>query len=198
MSKGSLYSIGYSGFANNVEGFIDMLNRYRINVLIDVRSSPYSAYFSEFNKDNLERVLKENGIYYRNYAAEFGARQEERKLYPEGYLSFELFSKTDAFREGMQKVITGTNAGYSMAFMCAEKEPVTCHRAILVARAFYEDGYPVTHILPNGDTKTQTDIEDELLQMNPPTLFDDSEIDSLVLAYRKQNEKIGFKLEDLK
>ena len=198
MVDGSLFSIGYSGFAKNVDGFIEVLKRYVIHVLIDVRSSPYSTYLPEFNKENLELALKENGIYYRNYASEFGARQSDRRLYPNGYLDFELFSKTDIFLSGKSKVIKSVNKGYNLAFMCAEKEPVTCHRAILVSRVFHEAGYPVNHILPNGSTKSQSDVEYELLQLNPPTMFDNPEIDSLVLAYRKQNEKIGFKLEDLK
>ena len=69
----TLYTIGYSGFL--VEEFIDALKKNNINAVIDVRSSPYSQFFSDYNKEPLEKTLKKEGIFYRNYSKEFGARQ---------------------------------------------------------------------------------------------------------------------------
>lgn len=197
MKTGSIFSIGYSSFGNDAAQMIEILNEHEINVLIDVRSSPYSSYYTAFNKENLELSLKKENIYYRNYAKEFGARQEDLDLYPFGYLDFERFSKTDEFKSGVTRVENSLAHGYNVVFMCSEKEPVSCHRAILVTRAFSNLGYQITHLLPEKKSKTQADIETELLQMHPRSLFDDFNEDEIVLAYRKQNEKIGFHMEDL-
>ncbi len=75
----TIYSIGYSGFL--ISDFISTLQKNKITLLVDVRSQPYSQYFSDYNKENLEQILKSKGIYYRSYAKEFGARQDERKYY---------------------------------------------------------------------------------------------------------------------
>ena len=79
-NKGKVYTIGYSGFPE-IDEFIAILQSFKINVLIDVRSSPYSSYYDAYNKENIEATLKKAGIYYRNYAREFGARQEKCTCY---------------------------------------------------------------------------------------------------------------------
>lgn len=75
----TIYTIGYSGFA--IDDFIQILKKYEISVVIDVRSNPYSRYHLEYNKENLKKKLKQNRIYYRNYSLEFGARQSDKKYY---------------------------------------------------------------------------------------------------------------------
>ena len=197
MDKAVVYTVGYSGFGNDIDAFIRSLQFFGITALIDVRSTPYSSFFTAFNKEALEASLNCVGIVYRNYAKEFGARQEDKCFYPHGYLDFELFAQSSPFQEGIAKVVKGINAGYIFALMCSEKEPVTCHRTILVARAFSKLDYEIKHILPDNSIKTQKDIEDELLELYPRTLFDDESIDDVTLAYQKQNKKIGFKAVDL-
>ncbi len=73
----TVFTIGYSGF--QINDFISTLRKNGISVIIDVRSLPYSRHYSDYNKENLRSVLLKYGIYYRNYASEFGARQNERK-----------------------------------------------------------------------------------------------------------------------
>lgn len=70
-----VYTIGYSGFS--IDDFVANLKKHNISLVVDVRSSPFSHYFPEYNKDSLEVCLKTHGIYYRNYADEFGARQSK-------------------------------------------------------------------------------------------------------------------------
>ena len=89
MKDNTIYTIGYA--AMSIPEFIEKLKEYNIACVIDVRSSPYSAFKSEFNRGALNETLKANGIYYRNYSEEFGARQENTDLYPNGYLDFEMF-----------------------------------------------------------------------------------------------------------
>lgn len=198
----TVYTIGYSGFS--IDSFVATLKLNNVSLVIDVRSSAFSNYYPEYNKEALEKCLKANGIYYRNYANEFGARQNDRKYYcKEGYLDFEVFSKSEPFIQGVKKLCNSMEQNYAFALMCAEKDPICCHRTILVARAFFERGYNVVHLLASGQTTTQEEINDRLVEKFFPdrdqmTLFeapqDDDEL--LKMAYRKQNAEIGYRLEE--
>lgn len=201
----ALYTIGYSGFTE-VADFIKTLKQYGVQILIDVRSSPYSAYFDNYNKDRLSIALKDNGIFYANYAKQFGARQENVAFYKNGRLDFDTFTKSEQFLEGVANVEKSNGV---IAFMCAEKHPTECHRAIMVARAFSLRGHSITHIKPDGITLTQEDIDYELLQKyfpdrNQEMLPGFGEYDNMGEkeyiheAYVKKNDEIGFRLEDLK
>ena len=201
----TLYTVGYTAFPSP-DLLIETLRRYGIRALIDVRSVPYSAHYEQYDRENLRRILGGAKISYGNLASAFGARQENRAFYKNGRLDFDLFSRSEAFRKGMRKVENGIQQGYSPVLMCAEKNPITCHRAIMVARPFKEAGYRVIHILPGGEEKTQEDLERELLNLYFPdrdqvSLFDGQnppdEKERLREAYVKQNDKIGFREENL-
>ena len=197
----TVYSIGYSGFS--IDDFVNVLTSRKISLVVDVRSTPYSKYFSDYNKDILEQRLKKENIYYRNYVNEFGARQEERKYYSKaGYLDFELFAKSPPFLSGVDELKKSMGQGYTFALMCAEKNPLTCHRTILVSRAFFIAGYKIVHLLPNNITITQEDIESRLVDKYFPNraqikLFDEnlSTQEYICEAYRKQNAVIGYSIE---
>ena len=201
-----IYTIGYSGF--KIDEFISKIREYKIDVIIDVRSSPYSQYFKEYNKENICRVLNElkgKKIYYRNYNLEFGARQLDtgENYYPKGYLDFERFSKSENFLLGVKKIEDSMKQNYTVVLMCAEKDPFTCHRAILVSRAFFKKGYKIIHLMPDGENLTQEDIEKQLLDRYAKNrhqmgLFNSniiSEEEHINNAYRKHNEKIGYSIE---
>jgi uncharacterized protein (DUF488 family) len=200
--NGTIYTIGYTGFY--IDNFINILKSKQINVVIDVRSSPYSERYPDYNKNILEAKLKENGIFYRNYVSEFGARQENVKFYTDGRcLNFELFAQSEQFLSGVEKIKNSIAKGYKIVLLCAEKEPIQCHRTILVSRAFSDLGYNIIHLMPDDQTKTQKQIEQELLDKYFPnrgqmTLFSSSfmsDEECLVEAYKIQNKKIGYKLE---
>ena len=91
-----VYTIGYSGFTS-LDDFIATLKHFRVNVVIDVRSHPYSLHYENYNKDNLERALNNAGIFYRNYAREFGARQDNPNYYTNGILDFNKFTSSSQF-----------------------------------------------------------------------------------------------------
>ena len=200
----TLYTVGYTSFPSPDE-FVKVLRGYGIRSLVDVRSTPYSAHYEQYNKENIRRILSQAGISYGNMAQAFGARQENREFYKNGRLDFETFSQSDRFQRGKRRLEDGIDNGYAPALMCAEKNPISCHRAILVARAFWDAGYNVVHILPDGETKTHEALEKELLDLYFPnrdqrSLFDENPVDDkecLREAYIRQNDKIGFREEDL-
>lgn len=132
-----LFTIGYAGFG--LPEFLTELKKRQIQLVIDVRSQPFSKYYADYNKDRICNALKNENIYYRNYAKEFGARQENKVYYSsEGYLDFSKFSKSEVFQNGIERLCLSMQKGYSFVLMCAEKDPIDCHRAILVSRAFHE------------------------------------------------------------
>lgn len=198
----TIYSIGYTGFS--ITDFVATLKTNKISAVVDVRSQPYSQWYPDYNKENLEIRLRQAGIYYRNYAEEFGVRQENRSYYSNsGYLDFETFAKSPQFLKGFKKLVKSMNQNYRFALMCAEKDPFNCHRAILVSRAFHEAGYKVVHLMPKGMKMTQKDIEKRLLEMyfpnrNQITLFSEilDEDECLIQAYRKRNADIGYSIEE--
>lgn len=198
-----IYTIGYSGFPE-IQDFIRRLKDAGIKLLIDVRSSPFSSYYQQYDKPVLSEALKAAGIQYRNFAREFGARQEDKCFYRNGRLDFEIFTQSQQFAEGVEKVKWALNHGYSPVLMCAEKEPSTCHRTIMVARRLHEAGLPVCHLMPEGITKTQPNIEAELLDTyfknrNQLSLFEEFKPDEVLIpeAYIKRNDEIGYREEEL-
>lgn len=193
----TIYTIGYAGF--EIESFLKALKEHGITVLIDVRSSPVaSEYYKAYSKDVLEPLLKSNNILYRNYSAEFGARQTNKDWFTNGYLDFKKFTNTDNFKSGVKKIKDGMALNYKFVLMCAEKDPINCHRTIMISKALQDLGFQIKHILPN-DLETQEELNKRLLKLYFPnsSLFDDEQT-MLEESYRLQNEKIGFKEKDIK
>ncbi len=197
-----LYTIGYSCF--DINRFLEVLRQYSINCVIDVRSNPKSQYYPEYNIELLETFLKKNNILYRNYKKEFGARQEETIYYTNGVLDFSKFTKSKIFQEGIEKIDKGINLGYRFVLMCAEKDPSTCHRNIMIAKWFYENGYNIYNILCDGTLEKQDELEKRMLDVyfpnrNQYTLFGEmlTEEEMIKECYSKRNLEIGFKISNL-
>lgn len=199
----TIYTIGYSGI--NIKDFILILKYYRISCLVDTRSVPYSKYFMDFDKNILESTLKNNNIKYENYDKEFGARQNNINFYSkDGYLDFSKFVKSSIFISGIDKIKKEMDLGYTFILMCSEKDPIDCHRSIMVAREFYKKGYNIINILYDKNNiieYTQTDIENRLLdryfsERGQGLLFDNMDLSrkSLIdIAYKKRNIEIGYR-----
>lgn len=198
----NIYTIGHS--SHRIEYFLYLLKKYGINCLVDVRSIPYSKYTPQFNIDALKRFFPSNGIHYIFMGKEFGARREDRSLFTEeGYLDFEKVSETSLFVFGIERIKKGIGKKFNIALMCMEKDPIDCHRNILVAREFHKKNYGVNNILENGEIQTQEYIEKRLLDMYFPnrmqqTIFDvettKSDEELINQAYRLRNRDIGYSI----
>ena len=199
----SIYTIGYSTF--KIDDFIKILQKYKITSLIDVRSNPNSKFHTDYNKNNLENVLKHYGIIYRNYK-EFGARQNDLKFFNKsGYLDFNKYSQSKSFQNGVRKIQMGMSMNHVFVFMCAEKEPSSCHRNILVAREFYKKGYQIKNLLDDGSYETQESIEKSLVEdyfpnRNQLDIFSNilSWEEMVERSYELRNRDIGYKINDVK
>jgi uncharacterized protein (DUF488 family) len=154
-----LFTIGHS--TQSWEQFLELLVRHRIEAIGDVRSSPYSARLPQFNRELLERALTAAGIRYVFLGDKLGARRVERECYVEGVARYDRIARTPAFRAGLERVLTGA-ARLRLALMCAEKDPLECHRTILVCRQFRRN-LDIRHILSDGGIETHPEAETRLL-----------------------------------
>lgn len=200
-----ILSVGHS--QHKTEYFIKMLKDHQVNYVLDVRSVPYSRFASDYNRENIKRLLLSRGIQYSFMGDFFGARPADKGLYSaEGYLDFEKVKRSSRFLEGFENVLKGMKQGNRIAFMCTEKDPINCHRAILVTRAFADAGIRVEHIMADNTVQTQEDLDRRLLDKYFPdrgqlSLFEfenRSEKEYLKLAYEKRNKEIGYSPENEK
>lgn len=155
-----LYSIGHSN--HSIERFLELIERHGIQAIADVRSSPYSQYTPHFNRESLEISLKERGVAYVFLGAELGARRHEPECYVDGKVDYERIPATEAFRQGVKRLLAGASR-MKVAMLCAEKDPLTCHRTILIGRHVKELLADVRHILPDGRIESQSEAEQRLL-----------------------------------
>lgn len=126
-----LFTIGHS--THPIEEFIALLRCHDITAVCDVRSAPYSRFNPQFRREALAASLKDADIAYVYLGRELGARIEDPALLEDGRVSFAKVARSDLFCAGMERVREGMRA-YRVALMCAERDPIQCHRMILVTR----------------------------------------------------------------
>lgn len=190
-SVNPVFTIGYANLP--IERFIELLRQHHIEAVADVRSQPYSRHTPEYSQDQLKTALGKAGIQYVFMGRELGARRDEPECYIGGKVQYDLAAKSPAFREGLNRVESG-RLKYRIALLCSEKDPITCHRAILVSRELSRDGVNVEHILHDGTLEGQDDLERRLLRLHDrdeADLFED-EPTRLKRAYLEQAEEIAF------
>jgi uncharacterized protein (DUF488 family) len=158
----SLYTIGYSGFT--IGEFITTLKNNSINAIADVRSMPYSKHRPEFNSDKLKIELKRNGIEYVFLGDLCGARINDKECYRNGKADYDLIAKNPKFIEGLNRIKKGM-AKYRIALLCAEKDPVYCHRMILICRNLKSHDINILHIVSPEIIQTQNECEERLLKI---------------------------------
>jgi uncharacterized protein (DUF488 family) len=147
----------------------------------------------QFNREMLKQTLKANGIAYVFLGRELGAQSEDPSCYENGRVQYDRLAQTELFQQGIERVREGLN-DYRVALMCAEKEPLDCHRTILIARRLTALGIDIQHIHATGDLESHSDALDRLrrqLRLPEADLFRSYE-EILTDAYRSQEERIAY------
>ena len=157
-----MYTIGHSNHV--IERFLQLLDRFGIDCICDVRSAPYSRHNPQFNRETLRASLKQHGLGYVDLGRELGARAADPACYVDDRVRFDLLAATPGFQGGLDRLIEG-NARFTIAMMCAEKEPLNCHRTILIARHLVERGIPIEHILEDGTTEPHEATVERLIDL---------------------------------
>lgn len=186
-----VFTIGHS---THPQGrLMALLLEHGITVLCDVRSEPYSRVNPQFNREDLKRSLRERGIRYVFMGKELGARSRDEACYEDGKVQYDRIARTELFQRGLERIQKGIR-DYRVVLMCAEKEPLECHRAILIARHLVRLGVDVQHIHADGKMENHSDALKRLLRMlnlQEQGMFQ-SHDELLADAYRRQEVRIAY------
>lgn len=192
----TIFTIGHS--THPIERFLELLATNGITALADVRSSPFSRYNPQFNKDTLSVELKQRDIAYVFVGKELGARSDDPACYEGGKVRYDRLAKTSIFGAGIERVLSGAEK-YRVALMCAEKEPLDCHRTLLVGRALEQQGVAISHILSDGSIEANADSMTRLLDLLglPQQDMFNSRAELVEQACESQAQKIAYVDESL-
>lgn len=191
-----LFTIGHSN--HPIEAFLELLHRHGVTAIGDVRSHPYSRYVPQYSREPLKAVLARAGITYVFLGKELGARSENPTCYKQGKVQYDCLAREPQFAEGVKRVTDGMQK-HSIALMCAEKDPLECHRALLVARRLHEAGIEVAHIHADGSLEDHEKLESRLLRtckMPEGDMFKPRS-EFVSEAYAIQGERVAYQDENM-
>lgn len=137
-----LFTIGSGN--EDLQSFVDRLRKWNIELLVDVRSQPYSGYVPHFNRENLLESLKRAEISYLFFGDKLGGRP------PEG---FEKFLLSARFQENIDLLLSEIE-GKTAVIMCTEFDISKCHRRFIIVELI-KRGIDVTVIDKEGNADRQ-------------------------------------------
>jgi len=196
MGAFDLVTIGHSNLP--AERFVAVLQNAGVGVVADVRSVPASRYCPWFTKAKLAARLAQADIGYTAMGDALGGRPSDARLYRDGIADYEAMANRREFRLGLDRVGEAA-AGALICLMCAEREPLDCHRCLLVARAFAERGLAVGHILHDGTVEPHAATERRLLALDAEAEAEDCDLFAagqdtrLAAAYRRRSRAVAFR-----
>jgi uncharacterized protein (DUF488 family) len=156
-----LYSIGHSN--HDLPTLLRLLRAASVTALADVRSSPYSQRYPQFNRPEVERALNEEGIAYVFLGDRLGGRPRPRELYDaEGRVNYERVRATASFRDGLEE-LTRYLEPCTVVMMCSEQDPLDCHRGLMIAPALTKRGIAPGHLRRDGSIESTAEMEQRLL-----------------------------------
>lgn len=186
-----VFTVGHSSHA--IDDFVAMINSHDIGVIADIRSVPYSRYRPQFARPALVESLQRAGLSYVYLGEELGGVPSSRvqaQMQGSGYAAM---AQTPAFLQAIARIARGRER-YRIALMCAERDPLDCHRALLVGRSLAANGMPVEHVHADGSTESQMRLEGRLLEAAGSLAGGDllsSPEELLDLAYLRQERRVG-------
>jgi uncharacterized protein (DUF488 family) len=191
-----VYTIGHS--THTFEAFVNLLRKHDVTAVADVRSAPFSRFNPQFNKDTLQGTLATHGIKYVFLGRELGARSDDPACYENGRVQYARLARATSFLAGLDRVMEGAS-DYRIALMCAERDPLECHRTLLVARALVGQGVEIVHILADGTLEPHESTMTRLLDivgLPQQDLFSSRE-QLLEEAMARQEQRIAYVDEKL-
>lgn len=177
--------------------FISILFKCKVNCVVDVRSSPYSKYSPQYNKEKFEAELTKYNIAYKWFGESLGGRPKDLSTYDEdGIVDYEKLVNSELFLKGVLQLEELSKTS-NVAIMCSENDPLKCHRFLAISRELTRRGYNVFHIKDYKKLVKQSKLEDELIKIHfdPPVqlgLFSNTD-DILSESYAKQNKLCGYR-----
>ena len=193
MNHGAVYTIGHSN--HSLAAFLALLGDAGVTAIADVRSAPYSRFNPQFNRNVLGDALRREGLDYIYIGRELGGRSDDPRCYEGGRICYDRVAATARFKAGIAWLMHDA-AKPSMALMCAEKEPLDCHRTLLVAPALTDRGLDVAHIHASGDLEPHGDAMQRLLAkfdlLEQDDLFVQPRTELIAAAIKRQTARVGY------
>jgi hypothetical protein len=188
--KPVIFTIGYT--VGTQAQYFDFLATHHITGICDVRSVPYSRHRPEFSRDAIGQEAACRNIAYIFMGKALGGRPAEADKYVNGRISFRRIARSAGFQQGLERLRRGLGQGYRLVLMCAEKDPINCHRAILICRHLRSADLDLQHIMAGGALENHRDTEHRLMHIHgiQPELFA-TEAQLIERAYDLQEEKIA-------
>lgn len=190
-----IYTIGHSN--TPFDKFSYYLTDYSIDTIVDVRSTPMSSRYPEYNIDALRQSLKNLGIDYIFMGHQLGARTNDLSCYENKKVIYSKLAKSKDFLEGINRLKKGASLDRTLSIMCAEGNPLDCHRAILISRELDRIGIKSRHILRDGDCIKAEEFNFLLLSkfgLEQDEIFRTYE-ERLDEAYLLQEERIAYRYD---
>jgi hypothetical protein len=198
-----LFTIGHSN--HEWRKFIELLRQARVTALADVRSTPCSQRYPQFNRRELEQGLKDEDIVYVFLGDAFGGRPQQPSFYTgEGRVDYERLRASATFQGGLQRLRRGLEE-YTVALMCAEEDPLDCHRGLMITAELRDQGIAPVHVRGDGSMETTAAMENRLLEVTKigagilnglfaDTVSDEERGALLREAYREMARRKAFRL----
>jgi len=194
-----LYTVGHS--SQSIEQFVSQLQRHGIELIADVRSQPYSKRYPHFSREALQKSLTVADIRYLFLGRELGARRDEPQCCVDGQASYQEIARLPNFVRGIERLLDSADK-YRIALTCAEHDPLTCHRTILVCRELRQRNVSIKHILRGGELEEHAQaelrlIEEELGSSDQADLFTRPDNPELLVerAYTARAGRIAYRHE---
>jgi uncharacterized protein (DUF488 family) len=189
-----LLTIGHSNLP--ADRFVALLRNADVAVVADVRSVPFSRRFPWFSGKVLAARLTREGVSYIALGDVLGGRPRDPKLYCEGIADYEAMAARPEFRAGLDRVVDEMGR-QRVCLMCAEREPLDCHRCLLVSRALVKRGLAPGHILADGAIEPHAATEKRLLDLagGEADLFRDPSI-RLAEAYQRRARAVAARVKN--
>jgi uncharacterized protein (DUF488 family) len=157
-----LYSIGHSN--HDFAHFVGLLRQAGVSAVTDVRSSPYSRRLPQYSREVLEQALREHGIAYVFLGDLLGGRPEDPDVYTDGRVDYEKVRQTASFSRGLERLIGGLER-HAVAMLCAEEDPLDCHRGLMIAPALCERDITTLHLRGDGSVENTEKTERRLFEL---------------------------------
>lgn len=155
MSNTKIWTAGYGNLS--LKNFIENLQKNDIQVLVDVRTNPFSRFRPEFNKRAFEITLAEFGIKYI-HQPNLGGKPKNQEYYTNGKLDYDKLRRSIPYLQGIEYLEAGLSFGYKIAIMCSELDYHDCHRYHLIGEDMVKRGWEVLHINKFGELEPHQQI----------------------------------------
>ena len=162
----TIFSVGHSN--HSMVDFVTLIQGFGVDVVVDVRSHPYSTHAPHFSSSGLSKELGDRKIRYLYLGRELGGRPDDECFYDDkGYVLYEEWSRSTLFLQGIVRLERGVE-NYRVAMMCSEENPTECHRRLLITPVLEGRGVHVVHIRRGGELESEAEL---LKKESQPTLF---------------------------